>query len=919
MVSEDRIEKQFKSLTNYLKYCAEIVKKIFAPEAFNYHFWYPPYKGHKLFKEGQVKTSYIRYKEIRKGEFIFPDGIYPIVGIGQSLDLYEYMRSNEKSKLWRHSVGLEVILGPEKLRRVWIYEDWSDKSFIKNWEKFFGYEAPLYFADKILFLVVKNGTLEIRDFSLSNDNKNENWEVKFYDKVKFGVDFLDHSVPFGISSLGSSYKLSKLFFDLIINFLWNNQEDDKGKILRAIKGLTKSLWTNGMFKSKIYFLHLNSILNSIDLEENKSLLMEIEKQKSLLDEMRTNPNLYLPILPKDAQQISYHDIIDGNANFRFGLYLITQYIRDTYGNDVIDTIVLKDPMKGTTVIYDVPDYWIWGVAINEEPYARFFGKDKAKWKIGLIYVWPVSGSSDTAISGADYFLTFLYIPLPFNPYIKHTSIEYDKQNDVKKGKNVMYVPDEISDLLIDKIFKVEPQIQKWIETQAMKDKEELYKWLENLLNELGAGEEYLDRIIREEIKTYESKSEIQKEKQQEIVEVRDEEKEQKFIKELKQEVEIHKEEEQKQLQTVEPENKEEPKIIEKIRKYLNSEDYKQELVFTLQKLLKEPEYKEFVEFVDEYYPRLIMRKNVPNEVKRKIEEYWSYDKELARQPLPEGIYLIIYKKYEKIPWHEHRHIAGFITRREVRESGKEKFYTLEIGKKYGTENMPYVVNGLIYFVYYKGQYYFLTTKLPTKLYTYLYCGTSEKVCIWMPEMVLKVIWPIFQKMAEKIKREVLSSVAEEPKQEQKEEKIFKAPELQIEEPKVEEKQEAKIDREQKETTEKPKRRKKKEEISEVQQKEQKDTTEKPKRKKKEEKISEQQQEQEKKEEKVEEEKVEEIKKQDIIEELEDADIEAKVKSKVQVKLPKDMLEKLVDEEPQKRKTTKRKKTKKSKGRRRRKK
>ena len=48
------------------------------------------------------------------------------------------------------------------------------------------------------------------------------------------------------------------------------------------------------------------------------------------------------------------------------------------------------------------------------------------------------------------------------------------------------------------------------------------------------------------------------------------------------------------------------------------------------------------------------------------------------------------------------------------------------------------------------------------------------------------------------------------------------------------------------------------------------------------------------------------------EELGSVDIETKVKSKVQVKLPEDVLEELVDDKPKKKKTTKRKKTKKSK-------
>ena len=883
MMPEDKIEEKFEKLIDYLKWIAKIARKIFTPEAFNYPFWFPVFE-----KDERIPRSKISYTDIQKGKFIFPDGIHPIIEVVQDLDLAEYIRGGDKKKLKRN-VKLRVIVEddnsePERtnIQDITIVDDGTDKNFIKNWEKVFGEEIFLLRSDIILFLVVKNGTLEIRSFSMSKDNLSNNYEkidlTKWdYDRVKFGVDLLmkGNISPFGNTKIRQHYFLSYLFLYEIKYFLRIYD-----KFAKNIKRFAHELWIEDMFYARRKFLYINSI----NLEENKNLLEIWEEKKRLLNEIRTNPDKYLPTLSPKSRWKKYDDCLYGRGSRIYtGLYLITQYhinskVQFKWEEKICNCIVLKNKSGDEVVIYNMPE------ALVNYYKGLVDTKDKTTGKIGLVFSWPLGYWNDE-------YLTFFSINSPFNPYIE------------KDGN--LYIPDEIVELLLDAI-EPEPKIAGWIETKAKEDQKALYERLYDVLYELergelsndtvymfdNTGEEETDKrkrmeswkkeweTLTEEIQTYESK--IKQQKQEEI-------------------------EEHKQVQTVEPKE-----IIEKVKQYLNSEDYKQELVSALQKLLKEnPEYKEFVEFVDKYYPSLITQKNVPIEVRRKKEEYWLYDKERVRkrQPLEEGVYLIIHNGYEKIPWGGYWRAIDFITRKEVKESGKEIFYALHMGWEDKTYSIPYVVNGLVYFVNYKDKRYFLTTELPSKLYTYLYCGTAYRVCIWMPEMVLKVIWPIFQKMAEKIKREVLSSVVEEPEQEQKEEKISKAPELQIEEPKVEEKQEAKIDKEQKETTEKPKRRKKKEEISEEQQKEQRDTTEKPRRKKKEEKVEVKTESKETTEE-IETEK-EEIREQDILEELKDAEVEARVKSKVQVKLPEDMLEELISEKQEK-KTTKRNKSRKSK-------
>jgi hypothetical protein len=970
MMPEDKIEEQFEKLIDYLKWSAKIVRKIFTPEAFNYPFWFPVFE-----KDERIPRSKISYTDIQKGKFIFPDGIHPIIEVVQDVDLVEYIRTGDKKKLKRN-VKLRVIVredNPEgiNMQDITIVDDGTDKNFIKNWEKVFGEEIFLLRSDIILFLVAQNGTLEIRSFSMSKDNLSNNygkvdltkWD---YDRVKFGVDLLMNGniSPFGNTKIRQHYFLSYLFLRQITRLLWNyskqgkkllqifledysktanNEEklkkleimkNDEYWLAKDIRNFTKELWTEDMFQARRKFLYINSI----NLEENKNLLEIWEEKKRLINEIRTNPDKYLPILSPKPLWKTYEEFLYGKGiRIYNGLYLITQYRINSEAqlaikNRICNCIVLKNKYGAEVVIHNLPE------ALVNYYKGLVDTKDETKGKIGLVFSWPLGGSYDN-------YLTFFSINAPFNPYIE------------KDGN--LYIPDEIVELLLDAL-EPEPKIAEWIKTKAKEDQEALYKRLYDVLYELergelsndtvyafdNAGEEDADKRKRmeswkkeeekkEKTEYYIKQTKTEEEEQQkevfEIKEEKEEEKEQKF-EELKPEAEIHEEEEQEQLQTSETRYESENEIVEKIKQYLNSEDYKQELIFALQKLLEEnPEYKEFNEFAKEYYSKLLVKKNVPNAVKEKVKAWWSVGKSLfyawLSEDLKEGVYLIVNKWYEKVPGENRYWHRAYIISRGTSEKYKvaDKIPVVLKNKPY--TDIPYTVHGLVYFVLYNKKDYFITTELPKELYTYLYCGTSDKVCIWMPEMVFKAIWPIFQKMTEKIKREILEPVmkeqkvieklkpVEEPKIEKQIEKPEQKEEKISEEPKLHE-EEVKIDKEQEITTEKPRRKKEEKQETHID-KEQKETTEKPKRKKKEEKISEPQQEKEKKEEKIEEkteiektteEIEEEIKEQDIIEELEgaDVDVKAKVRSKVQITLPKEMIKE------KKKKITKRNKTKKSK-------
>jgi len=128
MMPEDKIEEQFEKLMEYLKWSAKIVRKIFTPDTFNYHFLYGEYEGHEVFKgyhvlqywkTGQISDAdRIFQEDIKKRRFELPDGIYPITKITEKLNLRAYMISRDKKKLGPQEVILEVISGPEEIKKT---------------------------------------------------------------------------------------------------------------------------------------------------------------------------------------------------------------------------------------------------------------------------------------------------------------------------------------------------------------------------------------------------------------------------------------------------------------------------------------------------------------------------------------------------------------------------------------------------------------------------------------------------------------------------------------------------------------------------------------------------------------------------------------------------------------------------------
>jgi diadenosine tetraphosphate (Ap4A) HIT family hydrolase len=463
MMPEDKIEEQFEKLMEYLKWSAKIVRKIFTPDTFNYHFLYGEYEGHEVFKgyhvlqywkTGQISDAdRIFQEDIKKRRFELPDGIYPITKITEKLNLRAYMISRDKKKLGPQEVILEVISGPEEIKKIEIVYYQGDKVFIKNWEKVFGDDVSVLRSDAIFFLIVKNKTLEIRTFSLEENGV----------KMKFGIDrimpetlLVPSLIPFGERPVIWQYRLSKLFFDLIISFLWNKDEDDKNKIITGIKNLVDKLWTDEMFKARREFLYIDTRLYWERDWNLHNLLKFSETKEELLDEMRKNPDKYLPKLPQKTKEVyfyKFYEIVEkSKTNLPPSVYLITQYRPGK--------IVLRDP-QNNTIIFDIPDYW------NEMRKSITKGKN---WKIRFIYSWPTSNSSDA-------YLTLFHIDLPFNPYVIYE----------QRWETIVYIPDEIADYFLDNILKIEPRIQRWIEEEAKKDKEEIYKRLEDLLNGIKTG------------------------------------------------------------------------------------------------------------------------------------------------------------------------------------------------------------------------------------------------------------------------------------------------------------------------------------------------------------------------------------------------------------------------------------------------
>jgi len=646
----DNIEKKFGDLTDYLRFAVRIVRKFLTPDAFDYPFFYPVYE-----KWPRMRTSTITYTDIRKGKFVFPDGIYPIVEIVQELNLAEYIRTGDNKNLDK-KLDLKVILGTikfgDEFQEITIIDDGTDKSFIKNWEEIF--EKKIFFlrSDIILFLIVKNGILEIKDFWWSRNNET----------FKFGVDLLieGNISPFGNTKIKQRYILSRLFSNLIIDFLWFNkdsieeflnsmgseealkmkekikEESDEYFMAKKLKNLVrglfienlgtekisakKGLWIDEMFKARRTFLYINSI----NLGENKKIFRVLKKMK--FEEIRANPNKYPPKLPTDAKWIKYDDILYGREQLPSGVYIITQYYNNmkvVVENErkICNCLVLRGDEDISVVIYDIPEailnyYSKIHTFHDDEHLAKKFHfyrmniyhreVSNKKWKIEFIYSWPTVEYSNIPNYWADNYLSLFYVYAPFNPYIKHN--------------NVLYIPDELVEPLLDAISKPEPHIQEWIIKEAIKDKEAIQKRLVDILYKISTGElsnytyplEMFDKVgeverdkeeriknwqkvwdkLKKEIQTSESKKEergkkdkestvievysgisksehtiqpkqeeeIKEEQQKEVFEIKEEEKEQKF-EELKPEEEPVIEE-QKAIEKPKPVEVEEPKIEE---------------------------------------------------------------------------------------------------------------------------------------------------------------------------------------------------------------------------------------------------------------------------------------------------------------------------------------------------------------------
>jgi hypothetical protein len=440
---EDKVEEKFEKLIDYLKWSAKIVRKIFTPDAFNYPFWCSTYLGDK-----RTFLQFNDFSDIQKGTLVFQDGIYPIVEIGHFIFYGDYIRTEGKEKL-KEKVNLYVLQDTENFKRILISDDGTDKSFIKNWEKIFREKMSLRSSNSIFFLISKNGTLEIRDFSLNND----------YDRVKFGIEVISQDEE----KISKRYVLSILFFDLIIEFLKNNY-DDRDEILNRIKKLADGLWTDEMFEARRHFLYLNSI----NLQDKTTLLKAFQKKKALLDKIRTNLNKrakYLSSPFNVMHRFNFNDLLCAEYKVPSGVYLITEYHNySVFGIMPINGLIIKDKDNDEYLIYGMPPALV-------EYYQERSGvsNGERKWRIGLVFSWPTSYPYQKHIN----YITLWYIDVPFNPYVEQ--------------EGILYIPDEISELLVENILKLEPPVQRWIEKRAKEDKEELYKGLKDLLNELKIG------------------------------------------------------------------------------------------------------------------------------------------------------------------------------------------------------------------------------------------------------------------------------------------------------------------------------------------------------------------------------------------------------------------------------------------------
>jgi len=194
-------------------------------------------------------------------------------------------------------------------------------------------------------------------------------------------------------------------------------------------------------------------------------------------------------------------------------------------------------------------------------------------------------------------------------------------------------------------------------------------------------------------------------------------------------------------------------IIDEIEKRLNSEEYINEIMSTLEKLAKEnPEYKLFNEEAKNYhYFILLNKRGYLTEVRKKTRVYFKSEETFkdideAIEKLPDGIYLLVFRDL--------RATGGYGYRTYFVKDNGDSWSIFKIEDSKGVWTIPTVLFELFYLVKYKDDIFYVITKLPNKqFYLYLFCGIQ---CHWMPPVVFNAIWPVVRKNIRKIMREVLN-------------------------------------------------------------------------------------------------------------------------------------------------------------------
>ncbi len=193
--------------------------------------------------------------------------------------------------------------------------------------------------------------------------------------------------------------------------------------------------------------------------------------------------------------------------------------------------------------------------------------------------------------------------------------------------------------------------------------------------------------------------------------------------------------------------------LDEIKKRLNSEEYINEIMSTLEKLERESqEYKSFNEEAKNYHYFILEGKHrYLAEAKNKARMYFKPSETFKREKdLPEGIYLLISKNIQD-------------GKTYYIKDERDGWSVVEITE---SSIVPTVLFELAYVIKLEDVRLFAITKLPNrKFYLYLFCGL-DKPCLWMPPVVFNAIWPVVRKNIRKIMREVFKIDVEEKHKEE---------------------------------------------------------------------------------------------------------------------------------------------------------